>query len=171
VLKSPYPECGGISAIRVAPDGAQFIALSDHGRWFKGRITYDGTRPSGMIVEQRLVKHGAMLVYTIGRTYLLELFHSEMQSSLVRFVDGPMSRKALSNFQDLKPSCERAAPSVSAFPGSTMTSASPARCWPGRRGIRIWTVGSASPSRRAGRAGHSSLSIGEPLREERRDRS
>jgi hypothetical protein len=48
VLKSPYPEFGGISAIRVAPDGAQFIALSDHGRWFKGRITYDGTRPSGI---------------------------------------------------------------------------------------------------------------------------
>jgi hypothetical protein len=48
VLKSPYPEFGGISAIRVAPDGAQFIALSDRGRWFKGRITYDGTRPSGI---------------------------------------------------------------------------------------------------------------------------
>ncbi len=48
VLKSPYPEFGGITAIRVAPDGAQFIALSDHGRWFKGRITYDGTRPSGI---------------------------------------------------------------------------------------------------------------------------
>jgi hypothetical protein len=48
ILKSSYPEFGGISAIRVAPDGAQFIALSDHGRWFKGRITYDGTRPSGI---------------------------------------------------------------------------------------------------------------------------
>ena len=27
-----------------------------------------------------------MLVYTIGRTYLIELFHAEMQSEQVRFV-------------------------------------------------------------------------------------
>jgi hypothetical protein len=32
----------------------------------------------GMNPEWRPVKNGAMLVYTIGRTYLIELFHSEM---------------------------------------------------------------------------------------------
>lgn len=47
-LTSPYREFGGLSAIRMAPDGAQFISLSDHGRWFKGRLTYEGTRPVGI---------------------------------------------------------------------------------------------------------------------------
>ena len=39
--------------------------------------------------ERRPVKHGYLPVYTIGRTYLLELFHTELQSDLVRFADGP----------------------------------------------------------------------------------
>jgi hypothetical protein len=47
-LKSSYQEFGGLSAIRFAPDGANFISLSDHGGWFKGRLIYDGTRPVGI---------------------------------------------------------------------------------------------------------------------------
>jgi hypothetical protein len=47
-LRSSYESFGGISAIRVASDGAHFIALSDKGRWFRGRILYEGTRPSGI---------------------------------------------------------------------------------------------------------------------------
>jgi hypothetical protein len=49
---------------------------------------------NGMDAERRRVKNGAILVYTIGRTYLLELFQSVLQSNQVRFADGPMSRKA-----------------------------------------------------------------------------
>ena len=48
VLRSSYQHFGGISAIRVAPDGAHFIALTDQGWWFRGRIVYEGTRPSGI---------------------------------------------------------------------------------------------------------------------------
>ena len=48
VLRSSYEHFGGISAIRVASDGAHFIALSDKGWWFRGRIIYEGTRPSGI---------------------------------------------------------------------------------------------------------------------------
>src|SRR5262249_34507783 len=48
VLRSSYRHFGGISAIRVAPDGAHFIALTDKGWWFRGRILYEGTRPSGI---------------------------------------------------------------------------------------------------------------------------
>ena len=48
----------------------------------------------GMCFERRLVKHSAMLVYNVGRNYLLELLHAEMQAQQVRFVDGPMSRRA-----------------------------------------------------------------------------
>jgi hypothetical protein len=47
-LTSSYREFGGISAIRVAADGAHFIAVTDKGRWLRGRITYDGTRPTGI---------------------------------------------------------------------------------------------------------------------------
>src|SRR5215472_552811 len=48
VLRSSDQHFGGISAIRVAPDGAHFIALTDKGWWFRGRILYKGTRPSGI---------------------------------------------------------------------------------------------------------------------------
>jgi hypothetical protein len=48
VLRSPYKHFGGISAIRVASNGAQFIALSDKGWWLRGRIVYEGARPSAI---------------------------------------------------------------------------------------------------------------------------
>lgn len=47
-LKSPYKEFGGVSAIRVGPDGSQFLALTDLGRWVRGRLTYAGSRPTGI---------------------------------------------------------------------------------------------------------------------------
>jgi hypothetical protein len=48
VLRSPYKNFGGISAIRVAADGAHFIALSDKGWWWRARIVYEDTRPIGI---------------------------------------------------------------------------------------------------------------------------
>jgi hypothetical protein len=48
VLRSPHRDFGGISAIRVSSDGAHFIALSDKGWWFRGRLLYEETRPSGI---------------------------------------------------------------------------------------------------------------------------
>jgi len=47
-LTSSYREFGGISAIRVAADGARFLAVTDKGRWLRGRIVYDGTSPTGI---------------------------------------------------------------------------------------------------------------------------
>src|SRR5215813_9959228 len=52
VLTSPFKQFGGLSAIKVQADGANFIALSDKGWWLKGRIVYDGTRPSGIADAQ-----------------------------------------------------------------------------------------------------------------------
>jgi len=49
VLTSPFREFGGISALRVQADGEQFIAASDQGWWLRGRITYSGTRPTGIV--------------------------------------------------------------------------------------------------------------------------
>jgi len=63
------------------------------------QITRSG---DGMTPERRPVKHGAMLVYTIGRTYLLELFHAELQSNSVRYVDGPMSERGYGQLNGLE---------------------------------------------------------------------
>src|SRR5215468_10447836 len=48
-LTSTYKEFGGLSALRVAADGEHFIALSDKGRWFRGRIVYDVDRPAAIV--------------------------------------------------------------------------------------------------------------------------
>jgi len=49
VLTSPFREFGGISAINIAADGSNFIAVTDRSWWLRGRITYDGGRPSGIV--------------------------------------------------------------------------------------------------------------------------
>jgi hypothetical protein len=56
----------------------------------------------GMNFERRPVKHSAMWIYTIGRTYLIELLHAEMQNDQVRFVDEPMSRCAYEQLMGLE---------------------------------------------------------------------
>lgn len=42
VLTSSYRGFGGLSAIRVDEKGERFLALSDQGAWFTGRIRYSG---------------------------------------------------------------------------------------------------------------------------------
>jgi len=48
VLRSSSRHFGGVSAIRVAADGAHFIALTDKGWWWRGRIVYSDARPVGI---------------------------------------------------------------------------------------------------------------------------
>ena len=48
VLRSPHRYFGGLSAIRIAADGASFIAVCDKGWWLRGRIVYEGIRPSAI---------------------------------------------------------------------------------------------------------------------------
>lgn len=47
-LTSSHRDFGGLSAIRVAPDGQRFIAATDKGQWLRGRIVYDGELPVGV---------------------------------------------------------------------------------------------------------------------------
>jgi hypothetical protein len=56
----------------------------------------------GMNAEWRPVKGGAMLIYTAGRSNLLERFHSELQSCQVRIVDGPTTRRAYQQLMGLE---------------------------------------------------------------------
>jgi hypothetical protein len=56
----------------------------------------------GMNPESRSVRQGHLLVYTIGRTYLIELLHTELQSEVVRFADGPLMRRAYAQLESLE---------------------------------------------------------------------
>ncbi|WP_376738701.1 esterase-like activity of phytase family protein [Rhodopseudomonas sp. B29] len=48
VLSSGFRGFGGLSALRLDPKGERFVALSDHGSWFTGRIIYSGSDMTGL---------------------------------------------------------------------------------------------------------------------------
>jgi hypothetical protein len=48
----------------------------------------------GMNAERRPVNDRSMLIYTVGRSHLLDLYHDELQSGQVRIVDTPTTRRA-----------------------------------------------------------------------------
>jgi len=48
VLTSSYPRFGGLSGLRLDAKGERFISFSDKGRWFTGRILYDGRAMKGL---------------------------------------------------------------------------------------------------------------------------
>jgi Terminase large subunit, T4likevirus-type, N-terminal len=56
----------------------------------------------GMNAEWRLVQHGHLPVYTIGRSYLLELLHTELQSDLVRFAASQQTHRAYDQLANLE---------------------------------------------------------------------
>jgi hypothetical protein len=48
VLTSPAKHFGGISSLRMAADGAHFLAVSDKGYWLRGRVAYRDGVPAGI---------------------------------------------------------------------------------------------------------------------------
>src|SRR6201995_1303148 len=48
VLTSGFRGFGGLSGIRLDQKGERFIAISDKGGWFTGRIVYDGRAMKGL---------------------------------------------------------------------------------------------------------------------------
>jgi hypothetical protein len=56
----------------------------------------------GTNFERRPVKNSAMSVYTVGRSYLLEFYHSLLVSDQVRIVDGPTTRRAYEQLMALE---------------------------------------------------------------------
>jgi hypothetical protein len=48
-LRGAHPNFGGLSAIRVAADGARFLSVTDTGDWISGRIDYRDKKPSGLV--------------------------------------------------------------------------------------------------------------------------
>jgi hypothetical protein len=59
VLSSSFKHFGGLSALRVQPDGSHFIALTDKGWWFRGRLVYDGVRPAAIAEAEMAPMLGA----------------------------------------------------------------------------------------------------------------
>ena len=49
VLKSSTKDFGGLSALRIAPGGERFLALSDRAMWLRGRIAYRDERPAAIV--------------------------------------------------------------------------------------------------------------------------
>jgi hypothetical protein len=47
-LTSNDPAFGGISALRMEPDGSRFLALTDNGSWLRARIVYEDGKPTGI---------------------------------------------------------------------------------------------------------------------------
>jgi hypothetical protein len=48
ILTSTEENFGGISGIRVAPDGTQFLAVTDRGYWLRGSLVANGDKPAGI---------------------------------------------------------------------------------------------------------------------------
>lgn len=48
ILTSSFAGFGGLSALRLDPKGERFIAVSDQGTWFTGRIVYRGREMTGL---------------------------------------------------------------------------------------------------------------------------
>jgi hypothetical protein len=48
VLTSPFRGFGGLSGLRMDATGERFIAISDKGAWFTGRIVYQGREMTGL---------------------------------------------------------------------------------------------------------------------------
>src|SRR5437667_5727511 len=48
ILTSPFRGFGGLSGLRLDPKGERFIAISDKGSWFTGRIVYKGREMTGL---------------------------------------------------------------------------------------------------------------------------
>jgi hypothetical protein len=61
-LSANHKQFGGVSAIRVASNGSNFLALTDRGFWLRGKLTYRGEAPSG-IVDAEI----APMLYSDGR--------------------------------------------------------------------------------------------------------
>src|SRR3954468_2308761 len=56
----------------------------------------------GLSPERRPVGHGVMLVYTIGRSILLDNLVTQMHANSVRIVESPMSRRAFDQLTRLE---------------------------------------------------------------------
>ena len=58
-LSSPSKNFGGLSALRVGPDGASFLAVTDKADWVRGRIVYRDNSPVDIVNAEMAPMLGA----------------------------------------------------------------------------------------------------------------
>ena len=58
-LTSPSKAFGGLSSLIMERDGSHFLSATDNGRWLRGRITYSGSAPSGIVDAEMAPMLGA----------------------------------------------------------------------------------------------------------------
>ena len=119
----------------------------------------------GMNPERRPVKGGAILVYTVGRSYLLELLHTELQAGQVRIVDGPASQRAYAQLEGLETEMRETGVVYTCSPGQhdDLGMSCAMLVWAARHPhLGSWV---STAFFRAGRAGGANLTVGAPLRD------
>jgi hypothetical protein len=87
----------------------------------------------GMIAQPMRVKGSAILLYTIGRSYLFDLLHRDLHNSKVRILDGPTSRRAYDQLMALEMEYRHNGPVYKCASGQ---SKAPAICTSLGKGIR-----------------------------------
>jgi hypothetical protein len=101
--------------------GEGLASLFERGRVVRGRWIYGNPNPMREVVLRKAYDAGRLptlasyfalsdeaffanggLAYSVGRSFLIEQFHSHMQADLVRMVKGPMSQKAFGQLEGLQ---------------------------------------------------------------------
>ena len=96
-----------------------------------------------MDFKHRQVPGGAILVYSIGRTSLIENYLTEMERGDMRIVNNEMSRRAYQQLAELEVVDKDTGRFYNCLSGRH-DDLGTAPCWRGRRGIRICQVGLGS---------------------------
>jgi hypothetical protein len=78
------------------------------------QITHRG---DGMSPERRPVRNGSVLVYSVGRSYLIERFHAQLVAGQVRFAKGAASQRAYGQLEALQIELRESGQIYSCLPG------------------------------------------------------
>ena len=107
-------------------------------------------------------RQGVVSIYTVGRTFLLELLLAEMRNHRVRFADSAKAPALTTNWWHLSPSSARAVLSTNARRAGMTISPCLSPCWPGPPSICISMPGPARSSTSTGPIGRGKTMVGEP---------
>ena len=138
---------------------AELRGVSLRDLWPAGDRPADQPSGDGTNVDRRPVGRGTLLVYTVGRTFLIDHYHNLLATDLVRLAKGPDGARAYAQLVNPRWSFAIAARSTAACRDSTMISPSRAACWPGPAGVRTCNTGKPTRSPTGCRGHHSARSL------------
>jgi hypothetical protein len=119
-----------------------------------------GRSGDGMTWKHLRAKNGAMPVYNVGRSFLLELLLAELRNHHIRLQDSPESRRTCAQLNALEPEQRETGIIYKCPQGSMTISLCRLPCLPGRHSTCILMLGSSQSSMRTGPGGRSKNSAG-----------